>query len=78
MEPTQSTESIPTKKQLLRQAMLRELIKKKQEQQIDETLAVLMEKYPDFKKGISHNKFGCVCLGADQLDKAEDHLKSAQ
>lgn len=37
-----------------------------------------MEKHEDFKKGISHNKFGCACLGANMLEKAEDHLLKAE
>jgi hypothetical protein len=58
-------------KQALKAAILHELVRRKQEMKMDTLLEQLMEKHAEFKKGISHNKFGCACLGANMIEKAE-------
>lgn len=57
--------------------MLRQLLKRRKEIEMANLLKQLSEKYPDLKKGIAHNQFGCVCLEANMLDKAEEHFKHA-
>lgn len=57
---------------------MRQLVKKKKEKEIDDKLVALIEKYADLKKGIAHNKFGCVCLTANMLEKCEQHFENAE
>lgn len=72
--PANPSEDAATKKQMMKTALLKELVRRKQELKMDQQLEELMEKYPEFRKGISHNKFGCTCLSANMLEKAEEHL----